>query len=71
MHLVQCKNSDCTAVAAVEDGTEVHSALDAAGCRCCPQDHHHGEATARTGTPCRPVIITLIPGTAPVSMAGE
>ena len=61
MHLVQCKNSDCTAVATITaHGVDVHSALDAAGCSCCPQDHHHGAAAQVTGTPCRPVTVTLV-----------
>jgi hypothetical protein len=34
-------------------GTEdPHAALV---CDCCPEDHHHGQATATTGIPCRPV----------------
>jgi hypothetical protein len=67
MHLVQCKNKDCTAVAVItEHDVDVHSALDAAGCACCPQDHHHGQA-ANAGAPCRPVTITLVPGSADVT----
>ena len=70
MHLVQCKNGDCTAVATItEDNVDVHRALDAAGCACCPQDHHHGDA-ANQGTPCRPVTITMLPGGADVAPAG-
>lgn len=72
MHLVQCKNSDCTATAMVtEHDVDVHTALDAAGCGCCPQDHHHGQAAAVTGTPCRPVTIILMPGTAGVYPSGS
>jgi hypothetical protein len=68
VHLVQCKNKDCTAVATItQDGVDVHSALDAAGCKCCPQHHHHGQATAASGTPCRPVTIVLAGGSAEVS----
>lgn len=63
VHLVQCKNDECTAVATIDAvGVDVHEALDGAGCACCPQDHHHGAAAAVSGTPCRPVTITLIPG---------
>jgi hypothetical protein len=71
VHLVQCKNKDCTAVAVVsEHDVDVHSALDAAGCGCCPQDHHHGDNASATGAPCRPVTITLVPGSAEVFPAG-
>lgn len=69
MHLVQCKNKDCTAVAVItEHDVDIHDALDAAGCTCCPQDHHHGRA-ANGGTPCRPVTITMAPGTADLDQA--
>jgi hypothetical protein len=71
VHLVQCKNGDCTAVATIDEhDVDVHSALDAAGCACCPQDHHHGQATAESGVPCRPVHIIMVGGSAPVSGAG-
>lgn len=71
MHLVQCKNKDCTAVATITaHDVDVHTALDAAGCTCCPQDHHHGEAATASGAPCRPVTITLLPGSADVLPAG-
>jgi len=65
VHLVTCKNKDCTAVATItEHDVDVHTALDAAGCNCCPQDHHHGQAASETGSPCRPVSIILVPGSA-------
>lgn len=68
MHLVQCLNKDCTAVAAItSDNVDIHSALDAAGCDCCPQDHHHGAANMATGVACRPVTIILASGSAEVS----
>lgn len=71
MHLVQCKNSECTAVATIDEhDVDVHDALDAAGCACCPQDHHHGRA-ANEGTPCRPVTITVIPGGNDIAPAGS
>jgi hypothetical protein len=70
VHLVQCKKPDCTAVATItEDDVDVHLALDAAGCVCCPQDHHHGQAAA-SGTPCRPVTITMLPGGNDLAPAG-
>lgn len=73
MHLVQCKNPDCTAVATITaHDVDVHGALDAAGCRCCPQDHHHGQAAGQPGAvPCRPVSITLLPGAADITTVGR
>ena len=69
MHLVQCKNRDCTAVATIsEHDVDVHAALDAAGCNCCPQDHHHGDNVSMSGTPCRPVTITLLPASAEIGL---
>lgn len=70
MHQVQCKNKECTAVAMVDGDTDVHSAIDAAGCRCCPQDHHHGQATALTGQACRPLIIRMLAGSITTTPAG-
>jgi hypothetical protein len=62
VHLVTCKNN-CGAVATItQDGVDIHDALDAAGCTCCPLDHHHGQASADTGTPCRPVTVLLVGG---------
>jgi len=69
VHLVQCKNKDCTAVATITaHDVDIHAALDAAGCECCPQDHHHGQAASATGTPCRPVTVTMLPGSAEISL---
>ena len=63
MHLVQCKNADCLAIATItEDDVDIHDAVDAAGCTCCTTNHHHGRAAAATGTPCRPLLITPLPG---------
>lgn len=71
MHLVQCKSKDCTATAVISDhDVDVHNALDAAGCGCCPQDHHHGQAASETGNACRPVTIILLPGSTDVLPAG-
>jgi hypothetical protein len=35
----------------------IHPVVDAAGCTCCPVAHDH------TGLGCRPVVITVLPGT--------
>lgn len=65
MHLVTCKNKDCTAAATISvHDVDVHEALDAAGCTCCPQDHHHGQAASESGSPCRPVTVMLLPASA-------
>jgi hypothetical protein len=29
---------------------------------CCKEDHHHGNAANESGQPCRPVLITVLPG---------
>lgn len=59
-HKVQCSNPECTAVAVITEGeVDIHDALDAAGCTCCPLPHNHGQAARETGTPCRPVTIEL------------
>lgn len=60
MHIVQCKRCLKTATIAA-DGADVHEAVDAAGCACCPQQHHHGRA-AEGGAPCRPLLITPVGG---------
>lgn len=31
-------------------------------CSCCEVDHHHGQAANQTGEPCRPLTITILPG---------
>lgn len=68
MHLVQCSNKECAATAAVMSSeVDVHDALDVAGCTCCPVQHNHGAAARETGVPCRPVTITLVPGSVEVS----
>ena len=66
---VQCKTCGKWTVI---DGGDIHAAVDTAGCTCCPQDHHHGQAAgtaADGGVPCRPVTITLMAGVAPVTGA--
>jgi hypothetical protein len=71
MQIAQCKKCLVTATI-TEDGTDVHTAVDNAGCACCPQDHHHGQAAgnaAEGGVPCRPLLITLLPGSVPVKAA--
>jgi hypothetical protein len=35
---------------------------NAVKCGCCPSDHDHDKAANETDVPCRPVTITLVPG---------
>ncbi len=69
-HLVQCKNTDtCGATVTInEHDVDIHQAIDAAGCTCCTEDHHHGQAANETGTACRPLRITLLAGSADVGL---
>lgn len=60
---VQCNH--CGAFVIIPAGADADAALT---CGCCPLDHHHGEAANETGAPCRPVTITLLPGSVPVSL---
>lgn len=59
-HTVTCKS--CGATAILYEGGDGHAALQ---CDCCPEDHHHGVATATSGIPCRPVTHTYIGELAP------
>ena len=31
-------------------------------CECCTESHDHGKNANETGVPCRPVTITVVPG---------
>lgn len=67
-HKVRCLNKECAAEATISSSDQdIHDALDAAGCRCCPEGHNHGAAARETGVPCRPVTIILAGGSAEVS----
>jgi hypothetical protein len=63
--LVAC--NQCHAEVLTEDGTSPDRALV---CGCCPLDHDHGQAANETGTPCRPVTISMVtePGGQPAVM---
>ena len=68
---VQCKGCGRWKIIS---GGDVHEAVDSAGCRCCPIDHHHGQAAgdaAAGGKPCRPVVITLLGPTEDDGLAAE
>jgi hypothetical protein len=63
MLMIECKS--CSAKVFTEDGRDPDRLL---ACGCCPVDHHHGKAADETGTPCRPVTIMVLPGTASLSV---
>ena len=67
-HIAKCQGCEAS-VTITDHGIDVHTAVDAAGCRCCPEDHHHGQA-ANEGEPCRPLEITLLPGSVTATPVG-
>lgn len=61
MFEVQCNS--CGTQAFTENRADPDSALVCPeGSGCCTEEHHHGQAANETGTPCRPVTITMLPG---------
>jgi len=48
--VIVCKG--CQAAVTLYGEEDPHAELE---CDCCPEDHHHGQATAASGTACRPV----------------
>lgn len=63
--VIVCKG--CQATVTLYDDSDPHAAL---ACDCCPEDHHHGQATATSGIPCRPVTHIYIGGMAAPGTAG-
>jgi hypothetical protein len=59
MLLLLCKK--CGAKTFTMDGRNPDMLLK---CECCPQDHDHGRAANETGVACRPIEISVCPGTA-------
>jgi hypothetical protein len=59
MLMIECQG--CHQKAFTADGRDPDRALD---CDCCPESHHHGRAANETGEPCRPISITVLPGSA-------
>ena len=58
---VQCQG--CGTQAFTEDHSDPDKALACLpDADCCKEDHHHGQAASVTGQPCRPVTITVLPG---------
>jgi|HubBroStandDraft_5_1064220.scaffolds.fasta_scaffold169259_2 hypothetical protein len=37
-------------------------------CECCPEGHDHGKSANETGVICRPVTITVVPGSQSLRM---
>ncbi len=67
---VQCKS--CGTQVFTENNADPDSALVCAeGSGCCAVDHHHGQAANETGTPCRPVTITVLPGSVTMHRAAQ
>jgi hypothetical protein len=63
MLLVMCNS--CRAHAFTIDHGYPDRAVE---CDCCPDSHDHGENANETGVPCRPVTITVVPGSATLDM---
>ena len=59
-HQSVLKAAAATAAETMIPVDDVHAAVDAKGCTCCPIDHAHGQAANETGTPCRPLLITAM-----------
>jgi hypothetical protein len=59
MLLLQC--TGCKTIAFTENHSDPDPDLE---CDCCPEDHHHGQA-GNAGKPCRPMTITVMPGSGP------
>ena len=61
---IVCKT--CGTAVVLYGDEDPHAALQ---CDCCPEDHHHGQAAATTGEPCRPIHHQVI-GPVTVNPAG-
>jgi hypothetical protein len=69
--MIEIRTNCCGRTVTVADGSaDAHAVADAAGCTCCPQDHHHGQAATESGTACRPLTITLLPGSVSLTPEG-
>lgn len=62
MFMLECQS--CHAKAFTADARSPDVQLQ---CACCPLDHDHGKA-AEKSTPCRPLTIHLLPGSASLSV---
>lgn len=58
MLMVTCNS--CHEMAFTDSGLHPDNALV---CGCCTEKHDHGKAANETGEACRPVTITVLPGT--------
>ena len=69
--MIRITTQCCARSVTVTDGSpDVHLVADALGCTCCPQAHHHGRSANETGVVCRPVTITLLPGSVQLTPEG-
>jgi hypothetical protein len=70
--MLQVTCQSCGTQAFTEDNADPDAALVCVeGSGCCPEDHHHGQAANATGTPCRPVTITVLPGSVTMHRAAQ
>ena len=63
MLMIEC--DACHQKAFANDGRHPGMALD---CACCPEKHDHDKAADETGKPCRPITISVLPGSASLSV---
>jgi hypothetical protein len=69
--LIQVQCNGCGTQAFTDNHADPDAALQCReGAECCGEDHHHGGHANRTGEPCRPVTITLMPESIKMTMAG-
>jgi hypothetical protein len=58
---IQCFG--CNTSAYTENNSDPDSVLECPPeAPCCKEDHHHGNAANESGQPCRPIKITVMPG---------
>ena len=62
--MIECDT--CHAKKFTEDGRSPDVQLK---CGCCEVEHDHGKAANESGSPCRPVTIHLLPGSASLAVS--
>jgi len=63
MLMLECLT--CHKKAFTNDGRNPDRTLQ---CDCCTVEHDHGEAANRTGVPCRPIDVHVLPGSATLTV---
>ena len=63
MLMVQC--NQCGTSGFTNNGRYPDEAVQ---CPCCPEGHNHGKSANETGVVCRPVTITVVPGSQSLRM---